>query len=434
MRRLRQPAADVFPRSLYTFVMYLLTPVILIRLARRGLHYRSYLGRWRERFGFFPNPGYRQSIWIHAVSVGEVNAAVPLIEALMRSHAQLPFVITTITPTGSERVQKLFGDRVFHVYLPYDLPASVARFLERVKPRLGVIMETEIWPNLFHECARRQIPLVVANARLSQKSLRGYGPVRPLARLAIRSARHVAAQSEADAQRLLELGADPERLSVLGNIKFDMAVPDELATIGRELRAQWGPHRPVWIAASTHEGEELAVLKAHAAVLRRFPDALLLIAPRHPERFRPVALACRNLGFATCTRSEDVWADSNCQCFVIDTLGELLRYYAASDVAFVGGSLVPIGGHNVLEPAALSVPVVVGPDTFNFEAITASLVQQSGAAQIADADALGATIVRYLADEAGRKRMGAQARLVFERERGAVARNMAVIEQVLAGS
>ena len=189
----------MFPRSLYTFVMYLLTPVILFRLARRGLHYRSYLGRWRERFGFFPAPGYRESIWVHAVSVGEVNAAVPLIESLMRAHADLPFVITTITPTGSERVQKLFGDRVFHVYLPYDLPASVSRFLERVRPRLGVIMEPQIWPNLSHECARRRIPLVVANARLSQKSLRGYGPVRPLARVAIRSACYVAAQSVGEA-------------------------------------------------------------------------------------------------------------------------------------------------------------------------------------------------------------------------------------------
>lgn len=422
----------VFPRSLYTLVMYLLTPVILFRLARRGLHYRGYLGRWRERFGFFPPPGFTESIWIHAVSVGEVNAAVPLIEALMRRHADLPFVITTITPTGSERVQKLFGERVFHVYLPYDLPASVARFLERVRPRLGVVMETEIWPNLFHECERRRIPVVVANARLSQKSLRGYGPVRPLARLAIRSARHVAAQSGADAQRLLELGADPQRLSVLGNIKFDMAVPDELAGVGRGLREQWGPHRPVWIAASTHEGEELPVLKAHAAVLRRFPDALLLIAPRHPERFRPVALSCRSLGFTTRTRSEDENAGRASQCFVVDTLGELLHYYAASDVAFVGGSLVPIGGHNVLEPAALSVPVVVGPNTFNFEAITISLVEEGGAAQISDADALGAAIARLLADEEGRRRMGAQARLVFERERGAVARNMAAIEAVLS--
>ncbi|WP_343232002.1 lipid IV(A) 3-deoxy-D-manno-octulosonic acid transferase [Tahibacter amnicola] len=353
-------------------------------------------------------------------------------EALMRRHPDCPFVITTITPTGSERVQHLFGDRVFHVYLPYDLPASVRRFLDRVKPKLGVIMETEIWPNLYHECARRRIPLVVANARLSQKSLRGYGPVRPLARLAIRSARHVAAQSSADAQRLLELGADPQRLSVLGNIKFDMAVPEDLPERGRALRAEWGLHRPVWIAASTHEGEEVAVLKAHAGVLRRFPDALLLIAPRHPERFRPVAQACKSFGFATRCRTEDANADASTQCFVVDTLGELLQFYATADVAFVGGSLVEIGGHNVLEPAALSVPVIVGPNTFNFAEITENLLEQGGARQLRDADALGAEIVRLLADERSRLAMGDNARQVFDRERGAVERNLAVIEHVLA--
>ena len=424
----------MFPRSLYTLVMYLLTPVILFRLARRGLHYRGYLGRWRERFGFFRAPGFEHSVWVHAVSVGEVNAAVPLIEALMVRHANVPFVVTTITPTGSERVQKLFGDRVFHVYLPYDLPASVRRFLERVRPSLGVIMETEIWPNLFAECQIRGVPLVVANARLSAKSLRGYGPVRPLARVAIRSARHVAAQSGADAERLLELGADPSRLSVLGNIKFDMAVPPDLAELGRSLRAQWGPHRPVWIAASTHEGEEVAVLKAHAMVLRRFPDALLLFAPRHPERFKPVSLACRSFGFATRTRSEDVAAESATQVFVVDTLGELLRYYGASDLAFVGGSLVEIGGHNVLEPAALSVPVIVGINTFNFAEITASLVAAGGALQIMDGEKLGAEVVRLLGDEGRRLDMGDAARHVFERERGAVERNLAAIERVLEES
>ncbi|MEO8670668.1 MAG: lipid IV(A) 3-deoxy-D-manno-octulosonic acid transferase [Tahibacter sp.] len=421
----------MFPRFLYTFVMYLLTPVILFRLARRGLHYRSYLGRWRERFGFFPDPGFDASIWIHAVSVGEVNAALPLIEALMLRHADTPFVITTITPTGSERVQKVFGERVFHVYLPYDLPASVRRFLSRVRPRLGVVMETEIWPNLFVECEKRGVPVVVANARLSQKSLRGYGPVRPLARRAIRSARFVAAQSALDAERLLELGADSSRLAVLGNVKFDMAVPANLAEHGRNVRAAWGQHRPVWIAASTHEGEELTVLKAHAAVLRRFPDALLLIAPRHPERFRPVSLACRSFGYNTRTRSEDVSAQVETQCFVVDTLGELLRYFACCDIAFVGGSLVPIGGHNVLEPAALSVPVVVGPNTFNFAEITRSLVSAGGALQIGEADQLAPTVLRLLGDNRKRLAMGEAARDVFERERGAVARNMAAIEQVL---
>ena len=423
----------VFPRFLYTLIMYLATPVILYRLALRGLRYRGYFDRWRERYGFFADPGLRDSIWVHAVSMGEVNAAVPLIEALMRRYAGSPFVITTITPTGSERVQKLFGGRVFHVYLPYDLPASVRRFLDRVRPRLGVVMETEIWPNLFLECAARGVPIVVANARLSAKSLRGYGPVRPLARRAIRSARYVAAQSPSDAKRLLELGADRSRLSIVGNLKFDMAVPPELAEAGRALRAGWGAHRPVWIAASTHEGEELPVLKAHAVVLRRFPDALLILVPRHPERFRPVVQACRNFGYATRCRSEDGEALAATQCFVVDSMGELLRYYAAADVAFVGGSLVEIGGHNVLEAAAQAVPVVVGPNTFNFTEITQGLLEADAAVRVADADALGPTVQRLLGDAADRQRRGAAARAVFERERGAVERSMAIIDRVLAG-
>jgi 3-deoxy-D-manno-octulosonic-acid transferase len=277
------------------------------------------------------------------------------------------------------------------------------------------------------------VPIVVANARLSARSLRGYGPVRPLARRAIRSARYVAAQSHSDFKRLLELGADPQRLSIVGNVKFDMAVPAELAVRGRELRAEWGAHRPVWIAASTHEGEELPVLKAHAEVLRRLPDALLIVVPRHPERFKPVAQACKNFGYATRTRSEDGHADVATQCFVVDSMGELLRYYAAADVAFVGGSLVPIGGHNVLEAAAQAVPIIVGPDTFNFAEITASLIDAGAALRVADAERLGAAVLGLLSDNAGRQRRGEAARCVFERERGAVERTMAIIDEVVEG-
>jgi 3-deoxy-D-manno-octulosonic-acid transferase len=419
-------------RFIYTLTMYLLTPVILYRLAVRGLRYREYFGRWRERFGFFPDPHIRDSIWIHAVSMGEVNAAMPLIDALMQRYQDTPFVITTVTPTGSERVRRVYGERVFHVYLPYDLPASIRRFLDRVRPRLAVVMETEIWPNLFFECQARGIPLIVANARLSEKSLRGYGPVRPLAHSAVASARYIAAQSATDAGRLRELGAEPERLGIFGNLKYDMNVPGELADEGRAMREAWGARRPVWIAASTHEGEELPVLKAHAAVLRQFPDALLLLAPRHPERFKPVALDCRSFGFVTRTRSEDGLATIDTQCFVVDTLGELLRFYAAADVAFVGGSLVPIGGHNVLEPAALSVPVIVGPQTFNFAEITANLVESGAALRIADGDGLGACVVRLLADAALRQRTGAAARAAFEREQGGVLRTVEVVERVLA--
>lgn len=429
--RPRLTANFILLRLLYTLTMYLLTPVILYRLAARGLRYRRYLSRWKERFGFFPSPGFNNSSWVHAVSVGEVNAAVPLIEALIRRYPDAPMVVTTVTPTGSERVQNLFGDRVFHVYLPYDLPASVKRFLNRIRPRFAVIMETEIWPNLFVTCRERAIPIVVTNARLSERSLKGYGPVRPLARRAIRCASFVAAQSPIDAERLRLLGAAVSRLAVIGNLKFDMPVPDTLFDSANQLRESWGAKRPVWIAASTHEGEELPVLKAHSAVLKRYPDALLLIAPRHPERFKPLVGVCRSLGFSTRVRSEDVLADEHCQCFVVDTMGELLQFYACADIAFVGGSLEPIGGHNLLEPAALGKPVIVGPHTFNTEEIADSLIAAKAVLRVADEIELGQDLIRLFTHANDREAMGQAAQAVIERERGAVERTVRIVEQVL---
>jgi 3-deoxy-D-manno-octulosonic-acid transferase len=422
----------VLQRFFYTFLLYLLTPFVLYRLAARGIKYHGYFARWRERFGFFPDPGIENSIWVHAVSLGEVNAAVPLIEALMREYGGSPFVITTVTPTGSARVLQLFGDRVFHVYLPYDLTTAVRRFLDRVRPRLAVIMETEIWPNLFMTCADRDISIVIANARLSAKSLRGYWPIQPLARRAIRCASFIAAQSVSDGDRLHALGAPTERLAVVGNLKFDMNVPDDVVEHGREFRVAAGADRPAWIAASTHEGEELAVLKAHAEVLRRFPDAMLLVAPRHPERFKALATACKAFGFRTATRSEEGTAGRSTQCFVIDSMGELLRFYAAADVAFVGGSLVGVGGHNLLEPAALARPVIVGPHTFNFAEVTEDLIKAGAVMRIPDADALGPAVVRLLSRDIERRTMGEAAHRVMERERGAVERTMAIVEKVLA--
>lgn len=427
-----RPAPDtVFQRFFYALALYLLTPFVLYRLTARGIKYHGYLARWRERFGFFPDPGIRSSIWVHAVSLGEVNAALPLIEALMRRYADSRFVITTVTPTGSERVVRLFGERVFHVYLPYDLTRAVRRFLDRVHPRLAVIMETEIWPNLFMKCNERGIPIVIANARLSERSLRGYWPIQPLARRAIRCANVVAAQSAPDYERLLALGAAPERTATVGNLKFDLDIPDEVRERGAAFRAAAGAARPVWIAASTHEGEELAVLKAHAQILHRFPDALLLVAPRHPERFKPIAAACRGYGFQTRTRSEEGEPDPGSQCFVVDTMGELLDFYAAADVAFVGGSLVPVGGHNLLEPAALARPVIVGPQTFNFAEVTENLVAAGAVLRIADGEELGAAVLRLLSRDAERRSMGAAAAAVMERERGAVARTMALIERLM---
>ena len=421
-----------FRRFLYTLAMYLLTPAILYRLAARGLRYREYFERWRERFGY-SNVELEESIWIHAVSMGEVNAALPLIDALMTRYAGMKFVVTTVTPTGSERVRRVYGERVVNLYLPYDLPASIARFLDRIRPRLALIMETEIWPNLFFECEARGIPLIIANARLSEKSLRGYSPILPLVQRALAGVSYIAAQSTTDAERFTALGAPAQRLGVIGNLKYDMSVPKNLIEEAATMRDAWGARRPVWIAASTHDGEELAVLKAHAEVLRRFPDALMLLVPRHPERFKPVAQSCRSFGFVTRTRSEDRAASSDTQCFIVDTLGELLNYYAAADAAFVGGSLVPIGGHNVLEPAAFAVPVVVGPYMFNFAEINASLTEAGAVLQVLGGDDLGVAITHLLADAVLRKRIGQAAQAAFERERGSVLRTLAIVEKALGG-
>lgn len=418
-------------RYLYTFVMYLATPLIVLRLLLRGMRYGNYHRRWPERFGLFAKPAFGGSLWVHAVSVGEVNAAEPLIKALKRDYPNAPLVVTTVTPTGSARVHQLFGDSVFHVYLPYDLPFAVHRFLKRVRPRLALIVETEIWPNLYFACRRRGIPLMIVNARLSERSLRGYRPMRSLVRAALRTVHQIAAQSRSDAARYRLLGAEPTRIVVSGNLKFDMPVPDGAVDKGAALRAQWGRLRPVWIAASTHEGEELPVLEAHLEVLRRLPDALLLIAPRHPERFKPVEHSARSLGFAVATRSADGVPASLHQLFVIDAMGELMPFYAAADLAFVGGSLVPIGGHNVLEPAALARPVLVGPHTFNFEEITLTLIGEGGAQRVTHAQQLGRDVLDLLRDAGLRERMGGRARHVFDSERGAVGRVMTLIDRLL---
>ncbi|WP_243050814.1 lipid IV(A) 3-deoxy-D-manno-octulosonic acid transferase [Dyella sp. RRB7] len=418
-------------RYLYTLALYLATPIIVLRLLARGVRYRDYHRRWRERFGFFDAPGVKGSLWVHAVSVGEVNAAEPLIKALREYYPNAPLVVTTVTPTGSERVRQLFGDSVYHVYLPYDLPFAVTRFLRRVRPLLAVIVETEIWPNLYFACRKRGIPLMIVNARLSERSLRGYKLLSGLVASALGCVRQIAAQSRTDAARYRLLGADPGRIMVTGNLKFDMPVPYDAELNGEELRQQWGPLRPAWIAASTHEGEELPVLEAHLEVLTRWPDALLLIAPRHPERFKLVENSARSLGFSVGTRSADRVPGASHQVFVIDAMGELMPFYAASDLAFVGGSLVPIGGHNVLEPAALSTPVLVGPHTFNFEEITLTLIQEGGAARVNGAEELGSMVLQLLRDRPRREHMGMVARIVFDSERGAVKRVMGMIDNLL---
>ena len=435
MRRLslysRVRCEDLPLRLLYTLAMFLATPLLVLRLLARGLRSRPYQWRWPERFGFFKAPGIRGSLWVHAVSVGEVNAAEPLIKALQRDYPDAPLVITTVTPTGTARVQQLFGDSVFHVYLPYDLPFAVSRFMNRIRPRLALIVETEIWPNLYFACRRRGVPLMIVNARLSVRSMRGYKPMRSLLRSALRCVDRIAAQSRADAARYRLLGADPQKILVSGNMKFDMPIPEAALADGAAMRERWGARRPVWMAASTHEGEELAVLEAHLKVLQQRPDALLLLAPRHPERFRVVEHIVRGLGFSVATRSADGVPTTGHQVCVIDAMGQLMPFFAASDIAFVGGSLVPTGGHNVLEPAALSVPVLVGPHTFNFEEITRSLIDEGGAEVVPNAERLAPEVLRLLLDGVRREQMGDAAQRVFQRERGAVRRIMQLIDTLL---
>jgi 3-deoxy-D-manno-octulosonic-acid transferase len=418
--------------GLYSLVLHLAFPVTLYHLIWRGMRQREYLQRWPERYAWLDGKlDLHETIWVHAVSVGEVLAARPLVDGLLAAHPERPLLVTTITPTGSDRVRALWGDRVHHVYLPYDLRSMVRRFLDRARPALAVIVETEIWLNLYVECGRRGIPLMMVNARLSERSLRGYLPVQSLARVAMKAVTLVAAQSNADAARLERIGADPGRIVVTGNLKYDLALPDGVNEQAIRWRQAWGADRPVWMAASTHPPEEDAVLEIHARLLERHPDALLLWAPRHPERFAAVAESAAALGMRTATRRVEALPGPDTQVFVIDTLGELLRFFAAVDVAFVGGSLCDIGGHNVLEPAALGVPSVVGPRTFNFAEVTRRLRDADALRQVPDAVAVGDEVLALLDDPAARERMGEAGRRQVSELSGALGRNLALVHRLL---
>ena len=418
--------------SLYSLVLRLAFPVTLYHLIWRGMRQREYLQRWPERYAWLEGRlDLHDTIWVHAVSVGEVIAARPLVDGLLAAHPGRPVLVTTITPTGSARVRALWGDKVHHVYLPYDLRTMVRRFLDRARPAIAVIVETEIWLNLYVECGRRGIPLVMVNARLSERSLRGYLPLQPLAGLAMRAVTRVAAQSNADATRLARIGADPARIVVTGNLKYDLTVPDGIDAQARRWRQAWGSGRRVWIAASTHPPEEGAVLEIHARLLKRHPDALLLWAPRHPERFAPVAEAAAALGMRLATRRVDALPSRHTQVFVVDTLGELLRFFAAADVAFVGGSLCDVGGHNVLEPAALGIPSVVGPRTFNFAEVTRRLRDAGALRQVPDAAAVGDEVLALLENDAARARMGEAGRRQVSELSGALGRTLALLEPLL---
>lgn len=417
-------------RLLYTGLLYLALPLALLRLYWRGRRDAGHRQRWTERFGFVPSAALTGCLWLHAVSVGETRAALPLIRALLNRYPGLPLLVTTTTLTGSRQVREALGDRVQHVYAPYDAPGAVARFLRRTRPRLAVIMETELWPNLLHRCATTGIPVLIANARLSERSARSYARIGGLTAAMLRDIDLIAAQADADAERFRILGAP--RVQVTGNLKYDLTPPDDLPERGWRLRREWlGENRPVWIAASTHAGEDEYVLDALAHLRARWPELLLFLVPRHPERFDAVAMLCRQRGFSVVRRSEQRPCALDTAVFLGDSMGELLLFYAAADLAFIGGSLVPTGGHNVLEPALLGLPILFGSHMFNFTEASARLLEVEAAWRVADAAELAVAVDRLLADPALRQAAGQRGRVVVERHRGALAALLGCIETLL---
>lgn len=386
---------DESGHPLYTALLYLCLPVILARLLWRSRTNPAYRRRWPERFGFGP-PATEARVWIHAVSVGEVNAAAPLIRRIQAEFARAPLLLTTTTPTGSQQAARLFGDSVLHQYLPYDTPDAMGRLLERYHPQVAVIMETELWPNLTALCARRGIALLLANGRLSDRSLRGYRRFRGISRRCLVRFQAILAQSHDDAARFRELGATT--VTVAGNMKFDAGDPNKPGT-AQEYRAAFGlGDRPVWVAGSTHAGEESLLIDVHRQVLVRHPDALLIIAPRHPERFGEVAALLDQRGLSYQRRSGSRACRQTDAVLLADTMGELPVLYALGRVAFVGGSLAAAGGHNLLEPLRAGVPVLFGPHMENFRDIERLTLDYGAGEQVETGEKLAQRLESYLTD------------------------------------
>ena len=415
----------------YNIIIYLIQPLIWIRLLLRSRKSPAYRKRWAERYGFCKGKVVPGGIMLHSVSVGETLAAIPLVRALRHRYPSLPITVTTMTPTGSERVQSAFGKGVHHVYLPYDLAGSVNRFLDEVNPKLVIIMETELWPNLISALHSRKIPLVIANARLSARSAKGYQKLGKFIRTILQRITLIAAQNQEDGERFLSLGLKRNQLAVTGSLKFDISVTPELAAKAIALRSQWASRRQVWIATSTHEGEETLLLEAHKELLKNHPTLLLILVPRHPERFPVACELTRKAGLTFTQRSTGEVPSSGTQVVIGDTMGELMLLYGIADLAFVGGSLVERGGHNPLEAAAHAIPVLMGPHTINFKDICAKLAQDDGLITVTDTASLVKEISTLLTDEDYRLYYGRHAVEVLHQNQGALQRLLHLLEPYL---
>lgn len=417
-------------KLLYTSLLFICLPLIIIRLIWRGFRAPAYWQRWSERFGNSPEiPQGAPLIWIHAVSVGEVEACRPVVKALQVTYPKHRLLITTMTPTGSERVKLLFADSVFHCYLPYDLPFAISRFIKRNQPVLGIIMETEIWPNLLLRCKQQNIPLVLANARMSDRSTNGYARFPTFIKRVLNSLRFIAAQGQQDRDNFHKLGADITDVHAIGNLKYEINLPASLTEQATAMRMMWDNSRPVLVAASTHEGEEEIILHASRQIRAKHPHLLLILVPRHPERFDRVTALTHRAGFKTLRRSEQLPCSSEIEVLVVDTMGELPLFYAACDVAFVGGSLIPRGGHNLLEPAALGRAIVTGPHFFNFNEITRQFIQAHAAIQVSGTEDLAETISSLLENPEQRAQMGEAGLKLIATSQGASTRLINLIKR-----
>jgi 3-deoxy-D-manno-octulosonic-acid transferase len=418
-------------RFLYALAWALAAPLLIARLAWRARRQPGYLARLGERFGFYAPVDAAPRIWIHAVSVGETRAAAPLVEALAARHPGHRILLTHMTPTGFAASEELFGDRVERAWLPYDLGFATRRFFAHFRPEFGVILETEIWPRLLEEARRAAVPVMLANARLSEKSARGYARAPSLARWAFANLAGVAAQTEEDSVRLAAVGARAP--VVLGNVKFDLAVSEAMLEKGRRFRALFGAERRVWVAGSTREGEEALLLDAFAAQSQA-PGALLVLVPRHPQRFDEVARLAADRGFAPARRSAESAVDATTRVLVGDSMGEMLAYYAAADVVIVGGSLLKFGGQNLIEACALGRPVIVGPHTYNFDEAAREAITAGAATRVRDAPEALRAAAALSDDDARRLEMGAKGREFVAAHRGAVERLAAWIDATARSS
>ncbi|MBS51164.1 MAG: 3-deoxy-D-manno-octulosonic acid transferase [Oceanospirillaceae bacterium] len=409
-------------RILYPLLFTLLLPVFVARLWWRGRKNPGYRRRIGERFGRLPHAPRPNGLWVHAVSVGETLAAAPFVKAFQQQYPDVSVIMTTTTPTGSEQVRRLFGNSVFHMYMPYDLPLFLNRFLRTLKPGLLVVMETELWPNLLAACQARHIPVVLANARMSEKSARGYEKFSALTRPMLQRLAMVAVQNPVDGERFVQLGLPADRMEVTGSVKYDVTVPAGIHDKGRALRAEWGGQRTVLALASGHGGEDELLLDLYPRLQEAVPDLLLLLIPRHPERFEAVTNAVRSRGLRVQRRSSGS-ASEQTQVYVADTMGEMLQLLAAADLVLVGDSLIAHGGHNPIEPAALGKATLIGPHHMNFAVIVDNLQNAGALALVSDqADELLEQLQNYLSDADLRSRMGAAGQAAVDANRGAVKR------------